>query len=130
MSKKWLNRLRKKLLKKVALNWERITKGSAKATFPMCHKHSALVDSYSQCGLCKRKLTVGGICVLGVTKEDVATMNSMMRADSIPSELHEHAFVCKCCKTFTGVLKQRMGDPDYLKKHKVAKDYYRQHRKK
>ena len=112
------------------MNWERVTKGSGKATFPMCNKHSALVDSYSQCGLCKRKLTVGGICVLGMTKEEVMNMNTALRSDNIPSELHEHAFVCKCCKTFCGILRQKLIDPEYLKNHRPHKDFYKQHRKK
>lgn len=130
MSKKWLNRLRKRLSKKVALNWERVTKGSAKATFAMCSKHSALVDSYSQCGLCKRKLTVGGICALNMTKDEIMTMNAALRADNIPSELLESSFVCKLCKTFCGIHRQKSVDPEYFKNHKQHKAFYKEHKKK
>lgn len=124
-------RLRKKLSKKVALNWERVTKGSAKSTFAVCHKHHALVESYSQCGLCRRKLTIGGISVLGVASKDEAMkLNNALRADNIPSDLHEHSFVCKTCKTFCTLVRQRIHDPDYLRNHKHNKGFYREYRRR
>ena len=85
-------------------NWERVTKGSAKSSFPMCHKHNAIVESFTSCGLCRRRLTIGSICTLGVTREELAPLVEALNRDSIPSHLaSESTFVCKLCKAFCGV---------------------------
>lgn len=129
MSKKWLIRLKKKLSKKVTVNWDRITKGSAKSSFAVCNKHNSLVETFTKCGLCKRKLTVGGICGLGMSKDEVRELNEELQNDNIPSELYENVFVCKCCKTFCGI-KKKSAEPDYLKNHKSHKAFYKDYRRK
>ena len=100
VSKKWLIRLKKKLSKKFGLDWDKVQKASVKATFPICPKHNVLIEFYSNCGLCKRKLTVGGICTLGMSHQEVEEMNVLLREDHIPADLKENNFVCKLCKTF------------------------------
>lgn len=112
------------------MNWDRVTKGSAKSNFPLCHKHSALVESYSQCGLCKSKLKLSDVCVLGMTQEEVQIMNASLRADSVPAELMEYSFVCKPCKAFCNINRQKAAEQDYLKNHKNHKAFYKEHRKK
>ena len=129
VSKKWLIRLKKKLSKKVGLDWEKVSKASVKAIFPMCNKHNALIEFYSNCGLCKRKLTVGGICTLGMSSKEVEEMNVLLREDNIPADLKENNFVCKLCKTFCGI-KQKSLQPDYLKNHKTYKAFYKDYRRK
>ena len=129
VSKKWLIRLKKKLSKKVGLDWEKVGRASVKAIFPMCSKHNALIEFYSNCGLCKRKLTVGGICTLGMSSKEVEEMNVLLREDHIPADLKENNFVCKLCKTFCGI-KQKSLQPDYLKNHKTYKAFYKDYRRK
>ncbi len=130
MSKRWLIRIKKKLSRKVVLNWDRVTKGSAKATFPLCHKHNALIESYSICSLCRRKLSVVSVSALAVTKPDeLAALNKAIREDHIPSELNEQSFVCKHCKIFCNI-KQQALDPDYLRNHKNHKSWFKDYRKK
>jgi hypothetical protein len=43
VSKKWLIRLKKRLMKKVTLDWDKVGKASVKATFLVCAKHSSMV---------------------------------------------------------------------------------------
>lgn len=129
VSKKWLIRLKKKVSKKVGLDWEKIGRASVKATFPICSKHNALIEFYTNCGLCKRKLTVGGICTLGMSHKEVEEMNVLLREDHIPADLKENNFVCKLCKTFCGI-KQKSLQPDYLKNHKTYKAFYKDYRRK
>ena len=70
----------------------------------MCHKHNAIVESFTSCGLCRRRLTIGSICTLGVTREELAPLVEALNRDSIPSHLaSESTFVCKLCKAFCGV---------------------------
>lgn len=129
VSKKWLIRLKKRLIKKIGLDWDKVSKASVKATFPICAKHNILIDFYSNCGLCKRKLSVGGICTLGMTTKEVEEMNILLREDHIPADLKENNFVCKLCKTFCGI-KQKSLQPDYLKNHKTHKAFYKDYRRK
>merc|ERR1711892_994991 len=129
VSKKWLIRLKKRLIKKIGLDWDKVSKASVKATFPICGKHNILIDFYSNCGLCKRKLSVGGICTLGMTTKEVEEMNILLREDHIPADLKENNFVCKLCKTFCGI-KQKSLQPDYLKNHKTHKAFYKDYRRK
>lgn len=129
VSRKWLIRLKKKLIKKVSLDWDKVSKASVKASFPVCDKHNLLVEFYSNCGLCKRKLTVGGICTLGMTKQEVEDMNLLLREDHIPADLKENNYVCKLCKTFCGI-KQKSLQPDYLKNHKTHKAFYKDYRRR
>jgi hypothetical protein len=39
-----LIRLKKKLFKRLSMDWDRVTKASMKATFSVCNKHSELVS--------------------------------------------------------------------------------------
>jgi len=48
VSKKWLVRLKKRLMKKVTLDWDRVGKASVKATFLVCAKHSGMVGKCCQ----------------------------------------------------------------------------------
>ena len=48
-----------------------------------------MIEFYSNCGLCKRKLTISGICTLGMSKKDVEEMNILLREDHIPADLKE-----------------------------------------
>eukprot|EP00095_Tigriopus_kingsejongensis_P003267 snap_masked-scaffold69_size418775-processed-gene-3.20 protein:Tk03267 transcript:snap_masked-scaffold69_size418775-processed-gene-3.20-mRNA-1 annotation:"hypothetical protein Phum_PHUM604780" len=129
VSKKWLVRLKRKLSRKVTLNWEKVTKSSAKSVHGMCHKHNALVESFTKCGLCKRQLTIGGICGLAMEKEEIRELNEMLQNDNIPADLYENVFVCKHCKTFCGI-KKKAKEPDYLKNHKSHKAFYKDYRRK
>ena len=129
VSKKWLIRLKKRLIKKIGLDWDKVSKASVKATFPICAKHNIFIDFYSNCGLCKRKLSVGGICTLGMSTKEVEEMNILLREDHIPSDLKENNFVCKLCKTFCGI-KQKSLQPYYLKNHKTHKAFYKGYRRK
>ena len=129
VSKKWLIRLKKRLVKKIGLDWDKVNKASVKAAFPICAKHTNLIDFYSNCGLCRRKLTVGGICTLGMSGKEVEEMNILLREDHIPADLKENNFVCKLCKTFCGI-KQKSLQPDYLKNHKTHKAFYKDYRRK
>jgi hypothetical protein len=94
VSKKWLIRLKKKLFKRVSMDWERVTKASSKATFPVCTKHSELVEYYMFCGLCKQKLNVGGMCTLGgMTRQQVNSLSSLR------GQFLLHGFYyTRCCK--------------------------------
>ena len=97
----------------------------------MCHKHNAIVESFTSCGLCRRRLTIGSICTLGVritpspeirkqmkwclkltligclsqvSREELPPLVEALNRDSIPSHLaSESTFVCKLCKAFCGV---------------------------
>ena len=125
MSKKWLIRLKKKLFKRVSMDWERVTKASMKATFSVCNKHSALVEYFMSCGLCKRKLSVPGICSLGgMTRQQVQELNGLLREDHIPAGLVENMFLCKLCKTFCGIKLKATQQPDYLKTQKNTRAFY------
>ena len=124
VSKKWLIRLKKKLIKRVSVDWERVTKASMKATFAVCNKHSALVEYYMSCGLCKRKLSVPGICSLGLTRQQVQELNGLLREDHIPAGLVENMFLCKLCKTFCGIKLKATQQPDYLKTQKSTRAFY------
>ncbi|QQP51613.1 Uncharacterized protein FKW44_013033, partial [Caligus rogercresseyi] len=125
VSKKWLVRLKKKLVRKISLDWERVGRGSVKSVFPVCHKHHSWVDFYSSCGLCKKKLTVGGICTLGISKQEVHELNVLLREDRIPAELVENHFVCKLCKTFCNLKQKLLVSPEAFKKAQkgFCKDY-------
>ena len=129
VSKRWLIRLKKRLVKKIGLDWDKVSKASVKAEFPFCAKHTNLIDFYSNCGLCRRKLTIQGICPLGMTTKEVEEMNILLREDHIPADLKENNFVCKLCKTFCGI-KQKSLQPDYLKNHKTHKAFYKDYRRK
>lgn len=130
VSKKWLIRLKKKLSRKVAMDWEKLSKASVKTSFPMCHKHNNLVENYSQCGLCKRKLSVGGICTLGLSRPEIEELNMLVRQDNVPAELSENTFVCKLCKTFCSIKQKATHIPDYLKNHKAHKAFYKDYRRR
>jgi hypothetical protein len=43
VSKKWLIRLKKRLMKKVTLDWDKVGKASGKATFLVCAKHNSMI---------------------------------------------------------------------------------------
>ncbi len=130
ITKKWLIRLRKKLGKKVSLNWDRVTKASAKATFPICNKHMSLANSFSICGLCRRKLALGSVVVISFSaEEELPELNASLRADGIPSELHEQSLICKLCKTFCSI-KLKCNDPEYLKGNRPHKSFLKDYRKR
>ncbi|TRY78422.1 hypothetical protein TCAL_16669 [Tigriopus californicus] len=129
VSKKWLIRLKRKLSRKVTLNWEKVTKSSAKSVHGMCTKHNALVESFTKCGLCKQKLTIGGICGLAMQKDEIRELNEMLQNDNIPADLYENVFVCKHCKLFCGI-KKKAKEHDYLKTNKTHKAFYKEHRRK
>uniref|UniRef100_A0A0K2UD64 Uncharacterized protein n=1 Tax=Lepeophtheirus salmonis TaxID=72036 RepID=A0A0K2UD64_LEPSM len=130
VSKKWLVRLKKKLVRKISLDWERVGRGSVKAMFPLCHKHNSWVDFYSSCGLCKKKLTVGGICTLGISKQEVHELNVLLREDRIPAELVENHFVCKLCRTFCNIKQKSVMSPDVFKNQKAHKGFYKDYKKR
>lgn len=129
VSKRWLIRLKKRLVKKIGLDWDKVSKASVKAEFPFCAKLTNLIDFYSNCGLCRRKLTIQGICPLGMTTKEVEEMNILLREDHIPADLKENNFLCKLCKTFCGI-RQKSLQPDYLKNHKTHKAFYKDYRRK
>lgn len=130
VSRKWFQRFKKRLLKtRVAICWDRVTKGSAKATFPLCVKHNALMEALRTCGLCKNQMSISSVCPLGMERETVARVNEELRGDSIPSELTESMFVCKLCKSFLAV-RQRADMADYLKNNKTCKHFYKGYRRK
>jgi len=129
ISKKWLLRLKRKLGKKVSLNWDRVNKGSAKALFPLCAKHMALANSFSICGLCRRKLALGSVVLVTFAKEEITELNGGLRADGIPSELHQQSLICKLCKTFCSI-KLKWHDAEYLKANRTHKSFYKDYRKK
>lgn len=130
MNKKWLIRLKKKLLaKKLILDWDKIGRSNTKNPYPVCNKHHTLMDYYMHCGLCKQKLTIGGACSLGMSKEEVQSLNGLMQKDGIPASLVENMFVCKLCKTFCGI-KAKATQPNYLKNHKPHRAFYKEHKKR
>ena len=90
VSKRWLIRLKKRLVKKIGLDWDKVSKASVKAEFPFCAKLTNLIDFYSNCGLCRRKLTIQGICPLGMATKEVEEMNILLREDHIPADLKEN----------------------------------------
>ena len=65
-----------------------------------------------------------------MTDKEVEALNVGLRADAVPAELTEHSFVCKPCKAFCGVNRQKAVEQDYLKNHKTHKAFYKEHRKK
>ena len=130
IGKKWLLRLKKKLIKRgTHLDWERVNKSSLKTNFPLCNKHNTIIDHYVHCGLCKRKLTIGGMCSLGMAKAEVQALNELLQKDGIPAALVENQFVCKLCTTFCGI-GQKSIEPNYFKKHKAHKSFYKDYRKR
>ena len=131
VSKKWLLRLKKKLInKKLRLDWDRVGRASVKTPFPVCTKHHSIVDMFMKCGLCKSKLNLqGGICSLGMGPAEVQTLNGLMQADGIPASLLEIMFVCKLCKTFCNI-RQKAEQPNYLKNHTSHRAFYRNHKKR
>ena len=130
IGKKWLLRLKKKLMKRgTHLDWERVNKSSMKSTFPLCHKHNTWIDYYVHCGLCKRKLAIGGMCSLGMTKLEVHGLNELLHKDGIPAALVENMFVCKLCRTFCGI-RQKSTEANYFKKHKAHRSFYKDYRKR
>ena len=130
LSKKWVLRLKKKMLnRKLTVDWDRVTKATMKTHFSVCSKHHTLMDYYMHCGLCKQKLNIGGICSLGMSKLEVQTLNGLMQRDGIPASLVENMFVCKLCKTFCGI-KQKATQPNYLKNHKPHRAFYKEHKKR
>ena len=131
MSKKWLLRLKKKLInKKLRLDWDRVGRASVKTPFPVCTKHHSIVDMFMKCGLCMSKLHVGGVCSLGMTSQEVQTLNGLMQADGIPASLLEIMFVCKLCKTFCNIRHKAATQKDYLKNHTSHRAFYRNHKKR
>jgi hypothetical protein len=50
VSKKWLVRLKKRLMKKVTLDWDKVGKASVKATFLVCAKHNSMIGKLSVFG--------------------------------------------------------------------------------
>jgi hypothetical protein len=62
VSKKWLIRLKKRLMKKVTLDWDKVGKASGKATFLVCAKHNSMIGRlmlfYFVKGLCREIFTV------------------------------------------------------------------------
>ncbi len=129
ITRKWLVRLRKKMGKKVSLNWDRVVKASAKATFSICHKHMSLANSFSICGLCGRKMALGSVVLISFSSEEIAELNASLRNDGIPSELHEQSLICKHCKTFCSI-RLKYNDVDYLKANRPHKSFYKDYRKK
>ncbi len=127
-------RLKKKLcIRKVNVCWERVSKASAKANFPVCHKHSSLVESFTACGLCKRRLTIGGISTLGLSggKHELHRLNELLSRDGIPSQLaSELVYVCKLCKSFCGIKLRVAAQPDYFKNHRQDKTFFKDYRKR
>ena len=101
-----------------------------KSTFPVCSKHNNIIDYYSNCGLCKTKLSLKGICCLKMNKTEVQELNELLRADSIPSGLAETMFVCKLCKVFCGIKQKAAVETDYLKNHKNHKMFLKDHKKR
>ena len=125
VSKKWLVRLKKKLFKRVSIDWDQIIRASMKATFSVCNKHSALIEYFMSCGLCKQKLSIPGICSLGgMTCQQVQELNGLLREDDIPAGLVENMFVCKLCKTFCGIKLKTSQQPDCHKPQKNTKSFY------
>jgi len=120
----WLIRLKKRLVRKIRMDWDKVTKASVKACFPLCAKHDNLIAFYSNCGLCRRKLTPAGSLNLNLSPKEVEEMNVLLREDHIPADLKEDNCVCNCCKTFCGI-KQKSLDPNYLKTHTTHKKYYK-----
>ena len=129
VGKNRLHRLKKRLIKKLNVDWDRIAKASMKSTFPVCEKHYKIIDYYSNCGLCKTKLSLKAICCLKMNKAEVQELNDLLRADSIPSGLVENMFVCKHCKLFCGIKMKAAAEPDYLKHHKTHKLFLKEHKK-
>lgn len=111
------------------MDWERVNKSSLKTNFPLCNKHNTVIDYYIHCGLCKRKLTIGGMCGLGMSKTEVQSLNELLQKDGVPAALVENQFVCKLCTTFCGI-GQKSTEPNYFKKHKAHKSFYKDYRKR
>ena len=101
-----------------------------KSKFPVCNKHNNVIEYFTKCGLCKQPLAVNGMCCLKMTKEQVHELNELLRADNIPSGLHESMFVCKLCKAFCGVKQKVMTDPDYMKSHKNHKMFIKENKRR
>ncbi len=121
--RKWLVRLRKKLSKKVNLNWERVMKASVKASFPICQKHLSVADSFSICGLCSRKMGLGTVVApISFSPSEIAELNAVLRDEGIPSELHEQSLMCKLCKTYCSV-KLSSSDADNKPHRFFQQDY-------
>ena len=130
IGKKWLLRLKKKLIKRnTHLDWERVNKASMKTTFPLCNKHNTIIEHYVHCGLCKCKLTIGGMCSVGMSKVEVQNLNELLQKDGIPAALVENQFVCKLCKAFCEI-GRKSTEPNYFKKNKASKSFYKNHRKR
>ena len=130
VGKKWLHRLKKRLIKKLHTDWDRIAKASMKSTFPVYNKHNNIIEYYSNCGLCKKKLLVNGICCLRMNRAEVQELNELLRADSIPAGLAETMFVCKLCKTFCGIKQKAAVEPDYLKNHSNHKKFIKEQKRR
>jgi hypothetical protein len=124
-------RLRRRLEreKRMHVSWERVNKGSAKATFGICHKHNTVMEACSLCGLCKCKLLMSGISYISGKDDETSGINDLLKADGIPNELQDGTAVCKFCKTFCGI-RAKAVDPEYFKIHKSNKVFYKNHKKK
>lgn len=130
ISKKWLLRLKKKMLmRKMALDWERVRKSSAGSAFPLCGKHNSWLEEFVHCGLCKRQLALGGMCTLGCSSaEEADQLNASLQADGVPSALKENAFVCKLCKTFCTLKQKSSLNPTYFSVRPAHKSYYKDYK--
>ena len=64
VGKNCLQRLKKKLARKLNTDWEKINKASRNSKFPVCNKHNNIVEYLAKCGLCKQLLTPYGMCCL------------------------------------------------------------------
>ena len=67
VGKNCLQRLKKKLARKLNTDWEKINKASRNSKFPVCNKHNNIIEYLTKCGLCKQPLTAYGIvcCLRG-----------------------------------------------------------------
>ena len=66
---------------------------------------------------------------LGMAKAEVQALNELLQKDGVPAALVENQFVCKLCTTFCGI-GQKSTEPNYFKKHKAHKSFYKDYRKR
>ena len=128
VGKNMLERLKKRLLRKLNIDWQKINKASRKSKFPVCNKHNNIIEYFTKCGLCKQQLT--RMCCLYVNKVEVQALNELLRADSIPAGLAANMFVCKLCKTFCGIKQKAAMEPDYFKNNQNYKMFVEDHKRR
>ncbi|XP_065208223.1 uncharacterized protein east isoform X2 [Planococcus citri] len=120
VKRKWLLRISKKIAK---LSFD-VNKGGPRMRYGLCAQHYYLVDFYTLCGICKKRLNRNHMYSI---RSELDDYNGILKEDKIPIKLVDNMLLCKLCHYYMS-LRLKYGESSRMSPSN--RQYYQNFRKK